>query len=1197
MNRLDPLRIPLRGLHLIEASAGTGKTYTIANLYLRLLLDGLPVDRILVVTYTNAATEELRGRVRKRVRLALAWLSGGGQSEDEVCSLLPPEAHPRARALLAEAVTRMDEAAIYTIHGFCQRALQDQAFETGIPFEVELLTEEATLRRGLVEDFWRRRVAVLDATQAAWVRQAWRSPEELLAAIGEGLARDDLCLLPADAEAAAAEDGALLAALFDRMRALWTAAGVDVRALLETSPALNRRSYTRTVVERAIAAMEALTACPGPPAALGDDFARFTPERLGAKPKPGHTPPEHPFFDLCGELSALAERTEGHRRAAFLAEARVYVREQLARRKEAARQLFFDDLLARLDQALAGPRGEALAERLRRSYPVALIDEFQDTDPLQYRIFRRLYLGRPECGLYLIGDPKQAIYAFRGADIFTYIQARRASAELGAQHTLGTNWRSASRLVTAVNRLFGRAERPFVYDDIPFAPVEPGPQADAAPLVLPEGEVAPLQLWLLPTDDAQAVLSQDAAARLAAAACAERIAALLDEGAAGRARIGAEPLRARALAVLVRTHREGAQMQAALRRCGVASVTLSQDSVLSTPEADELALVLAAVADGADEGLIRGALATGLLSTPVSVLIALAADETAWEALLGRFQSYRERWRGQGFLSAFQALLQGEGVAARLLAAPQGERRLTNLLHLAELLAAAEAEHPGPDALLRWLADRRAVPAVGSEEEQLRLESDEDLVAIVTMHKSKGLEYPIVFLPFPWTQYNPRSEGPVLFHRTEDLRACLDLGSPDQAANRALAEQEALAQRLRLLYVAVTRAEHLCVLCWGRVKGAERSALAYLLHPDAGAEAPGSRLAGLDDEGLRADLAGLTRDAKGTVAVMDLPEPRGARRARAATPAAELQVARLRRAIHGDWRVASYSWLATGGEAQWPDHDASVPAEGPLPATDAVLVDEVFRFPRGTEAGHFLHALLEELDFPSAAGAGLDALALRLLARHGLDPVWQPAVSRWLGWVLDTPLGAEGLRLRGLDAGQRLAELEFHFPLARIDPSALRAALAPFEGYRGAADGLGFEPVRGLMKGYIDLVFRHRGRYYLADYKSNHLGDRLEDYDRAGLERAMRVHRYDLQVLIYTLALHRYLGRRLPGYRYTEHFGGVYYLFLRGMRPEHGPSYGVWYDRPPEALIDALAALVGSQPGDALAECVLQEGGSANERK
>jgi exodeoxyribonuclease V beta subunit len=1173
---LDPLAIPLRGLHLIEASAGTGKTYTIAGLYLRLLLDGLPVDRILVVTYTNAATEELRGRVRRRLRQALTWLSSASGSDDEICAALPPEDQARARALLGEAVTRMDEAAIYTIHGFCQRVLQDQAFATGVPFEVELLTDEASLRLGVIEDFWRLRVAVMDAGEAAWVCAAWRSPDELLAAISEGLARDDLCLLPEDAQAAAAEEGERRTALFDRMRALWAESGDEVGALLETSPALNRRSYTKPVVKRAVAAMDRLMRAPELPADLGDDVRRLTPERLAAQTKPGQVPPGHPLFDLCGDLLASTERTEAHRRAAFLAAARGYLREQLARRKEDARQLFFDDLLARLDQALAGPRGELLAERLRRSYPVALIDEFQDTDPLQYRIFRRLYLGRPECGLYLIGDPKQAIYAFRGADIFTYIQARRASAQLGARHSLGTNWRSASRLVTAVNRLFGGVPRPFLYAEIPFEAVAPGPAADAAPLVLDEGEVAPLQIWLLPTDAEQAELSQETAAGLAAAACAERIAALLDEGAARRARIGGEPLRARDLAVLVRTHREGAQMQAALRRCGVASVTLSQDSVLSTPEAGELALVLAAVADGADEGLIRGALATGLLGTPVSALVALAADEAAWEALLGRFQGYRERWRGQGFLGAFQALLQGEGVAARLLAAPQGERRLTNLLHLAELLAAAETEHPGPDALLRWLADRRAAPAVASEEEQLRLESDDDLVAIVTMHKSKGLEYPVVFLPFPWTQFSPRGKGPVLFHRPDDLRACLDLGSPDQASNRALAEQESLAQRLRLLYVAVTRAKQLCVLCWGRVKGAERSALAYLLHPDPGAEPPGSRLVRLDDAGLRGDLAGLARDAAGAIAVYDLPASKGTRRARAATPAAELQAARPGRAIPRDWRLASYSWLTTGAEAQWPDHDPGLPSDDTRRGAEAGPVDGIFRFPRGTEAGHFLHALLEGLDFPSAAGGGLQATVLRLLARHGLEPQWEPTLSRWVGLVLDTPLDPGGLRLRDVRAEYRLTELEFHFPLGRIDAAGLRAALAPFEGYRGAADGLGFEPVRGLMKGYIDLVLRHDGRYFLADYKSNHLGDGLEGYGQAGLARAMRAHRYDLQVLIYTLALHLYLGKRLPGYRYTAHFGGAYYLFLRGMRPEQGPGYGVWHDRPPEALIEALAALVAS---------------------
>jgi exodeoxyribonuclease V beta subunit len=1182
---LDPLTLPLRGLHLIEASAGTGKTYTIATLYLRLLLSGVAIDRLLVVTYTNAAVEELRERIRRRVAEAMTSLESGeaGEAQDPVLGDLLRRLTDRAgaRVLLAEAVTRMDEAAVHTIHGFCQRALQEHAFESRAPFEAEFLTEEETLRREIAADFWRRRVAAMDAEGAAWVCAQWANPSKLLAEIAAGLSRDDLRLIPEAAVVGLETAEQRRGGLFGEMRALWADGRPEVVEILTSSGALNRRSYTKGIVTRAVKAMDELMARSQAPAELPRDFDRFTPALLTEKTTLGRTPPAHPFFDLCGELSELGETLASLRRAAFLTEARDFVRTELDRRKAAASQLFFDDLLRRLDAALGGAGGDVLARKLRERYPVALIDEFQDTDPVQYSIFRRLYAGHPACGLYLIGDPKQAIYAFRGADIFTYIRARRDAAAEGAQHTLDTNWRSSSRLVSAVNRLFERSPAPFIYDaDIPFVPVNPGPRADDEPLRILGAEPPPLHFWFLPLTEENGTkssrITKEAAVDTAADVCAGRIADLLNLADEGKATLGDRKLAARDIAVLVRTHREGTRMQLALRQVGVTSVTLSQDSVFLTEEAGELSQVLEAVADGADEALIRGAATTRLLGVPLSELALLASDERRWDDLVERFQGYRERWRGRGFMNALQALLHGERVAARLLSYPDGERRLTNLLQLAELAQMAEREHPGPDGLLRWFADSRAESPQGNEAAQLRLESDEDLVQIVTMHKCKGLEYPVVFIPFPWSSFESK-KGPVLFHHPDDLGACLDLGSALQDRHRDLARKEELAQRLRLLYVAVTRAKRLCYLCWGPVNQAEGSALAWLLHPDPGQEAPASSMAGLEPEAVRADLESLADESLGAVAVEDLPPtPGSARRTRMRDPAT-LSARASQRQIPRDWRIASYSWLAgSGSEPERPDYDQAQTTEpGDAQSPDAGPAEGIFLFPRGIESGYFFHALFEQLDFPAAKGDELGNRIVALLEQYGIDPTWGPVVESTVGHLLDTPLeDAQPLRLRDLAACERLNELEFHFSFGRLDADVLRDALSDFEGYRETADGLAFESVRGLMKGYIDLVFRHQGRYYVADYKSNHLGDRLTDYEAAGIARAMRGHRYHLQYLIYTLALHRYLRRRLSGYDYERHFGGVYYLFLRGMRPESGPRRGVYHARPPGELIERLDGLL-----------------------
>jgi len=1202
---LNPKEVPLRGLTLIEASAGTGKTYSIATLYLRLLLEGrLEPDRILVVTFTEAATEELRERIRKRLAQALGWLRGdGGTAMDEAPTLtgllraLPDR--DAASAWLADALTRMDEAAIFTIHGFCLRTLQDQAFESGSAFDAEFITDESRLRARAVEDFWRLRVAGALAEEAAWVRVQWVTPQALLGDLEPTLTLDDLRLLPEVDEAGVARARGELEQVFAQLRRLWRDEGGAVAELLRSSLALNRRSYNKNVVAKAVAAAEAVTAAVEPPDELPEGFDRLTPAVLGRGTKEGQAPPAHPFFDLCGRYLDLLSRLRVRAKSLFLTSARRHVREALDRSKRDEGLWYFDDLLRRLDLALAAEGGQALAAAVRERYPVALIDEFQDTDPQQYRIFRRVYGGRPDCGLFLIGDPKQAIYAFRGADIFTYMRARDDSEREGRQYGLRVNWRSGSRLIEAVNCLFGTAHAPFIYEPhIGFDPAQPSPKADEEPLRIDGIGPVPLQLWMLritaenETSRPPGFIRSDAALEEAARACAEHVAHLLNLVAKGRATIGDRSLQPGDIALLVRTHREGDLVQQALRRCGVASVSLSQEGVFATEDAEELATLLGALVDLQDEGRVRAALATSLIGRSASELERLADDELAWEGLLARLQAYAERWRNQGLMVAMQELLAAEEVPARLLRRPDGERRLTNLLQLLELLQLASAEHPGQDGLLRWLADQR-VGGERDEARQLRLESDEGLVQVVTLHKSKGLEYPLVYIPFPWSHFKqPKRAPPAFFHAPDTRVACLDLGSDQEPEHRALERTEQLAERLRLLYVGVTRAAKLCVLCWGKINGIQDAALAYLLHRDPESETPASRMQRLSEEEIRADLQTLVRRAPQAIQVRDLPQPTGARWAGFRIDPDRLQVREFGTTIDEGWRVSSYSALVRGEDSERPDYDASpeVPVPDPEPEPEEpAAADPLFELPTGTHAGHFLHEVLEDLDFPAARGETLARVVRDLLDRYGglgARPVsveegdrdWAPVVEDLVTNVLDTWLDpAETVRLRDLSAADRISEMEFHFPVAGLDPAALRKVLALSPDHAGSTDGLGFQPLRGLMRGFVDLVFRHEGRFYIVDYKSNRLGGRLAAYEREGMHDAIRRHHYDLQYLIYTLALHRFLGWRLPGYDYGRHFGGVYYLFLRGMRPELGAGCGVWHDRPSFELIDALDGLFGGR--------------------
>ncbi|MGF1615170.1 MAG: exodeoxyribonuclease V subunit beta [Gammaproteobacteria bacterium] len=1201
MKGFDPLNIPLRGVALIEASAGTGKTYTLTTLYLRLLLErALAVDRILVVTFTEAATEALRDRIRRRLTQAFDWLQQGDlearRTEDPVLVELLRRLNDRdaARTALADALTRLDEATIHTIHGFCQRVLQDHTLESGAPFDAEFISDETHLRRTAIADFWRRRVSAASREDALFIREHWKTPEALLTALRPTLALDDLRVIPPVDEGVVARARHRLEQVLECLRSQWKARRQEVTDILLTSPALNRNAYNKRAMAKALAAAEVLAAGRGVPTVLPDGFAYLTTSRLAQKTKANQSPPSHPFFTLCEAVADRLPKFCWQRKTLFLQQARDAVRSILDQRKREQRLLYFDDLLRWLDRALGGQGAESLASAIRERYPVALIDEFQDTDPQQYRIFRTVYQGQPACGLFLIGDPKQAIYAFRGADIFTYMQARDDTNAQGLTHTLDVNWRSGSRLVEAINTLFQSVPRPFIYEpQIHFARVKPSAAADRKPLLLDAEEPVPLQFWMLPVTGTNATkkgfIRKDAASAMAARACAERIAELLNLADAGRVRLGERCLRPRDMAVLVRTHREGNIVQQALRDCNVSSVTLSQDSVFNSEEAEELSIVLEALAARTDEGRVRAALATRLLGCSAAELEGLAQDEAAWEAVLDRFQGYHDRWRDRGCMVALQALLVEEGIGGRLRQYPDGERRLTNLLQLVELLQVAAGEQAGIDGLLRWFAEARL--AEGPDEaRQLRLESDEGLVKVVTLHKSKGLEYPLVFIPFPWSYFDSRRDpSPLFFHDPKDRMACLDLGSDRLAQHRELGSTEQLAERLRLLYVALTRAAKLCVVCWGRVNEADNSAMAYLLHHDPANRVPASRMQTLSEGEIRADLDALAARAPTCISVSDRPPARTIVWNGRAVDPGSLTAASFDGPIDATWRISSYSGLVRDHEAERSEDDAEEAPVGPAeevgPAEGA---EGVFELPRGAQTGEFLHQVFESLDFPEAAGEGLSQVVRRLLGRYGQLlmrqpelaaplPDWAPVVEALVSNVLDTLLDEAGtLRLRDIALTERLNELEFHYPIARLDASALRGVLSSFDDHQGAGDGLTFEPTRGLMRGFIDLVFRHAGRFYIVDYKSNHLGARLEAYAREGLRQAIQQHRYDLQYLLYTLAVHRFLGQRVASYDYDRHFGGVYYLFLRGMRAAQGPRYGVWHDRPPRRLIESLDGFFGA---------------------
>ncbi len=1186
--RFDLVTSPLDGTNLIEASAGTGKTYTIAGLFLRLVVEArLGVEQILVVTFTVAATEELRGRIRGRLKEALEAFEGRDPDGDELLRKLLADHDPvRARSDLEHALRELDLAPVFTIHGFCQRVLQEHAFESGAAFDTELVPDLSDLIQETADDFWRTHVAAAPPPVAAAVRRRGLSPGKLASQLQGFLSHPATELRPRVTAGDLRAREEAFARAFGGVARAWPRARGEVERLLLDHQGIQRRrrQYRPEGVAELLAALDrGLAEGAVPSAELFAALEALTPAALAEVARKNRRPPEHPFFDLCGRVLEAEEALLGALVPAFLGQASP----ALAGKKARANVQGFDDLLTQVHRALTGPGGEALAAALRARYRAALIDEFQDTDPLQYRIFHTVFRAGP---LLLIGDPKQAIYGFRGADVFAYLEAARES---GRAYTLGLNWRSDPGLVEAVSRVFPE-ERPFVLPEIHLPPVEAAPRPRREELAVDGAPQAPLRVWFVPREGRplrSGLITKGWAREHLPRAVAAEVLDLLRLGARGRARIGDRPLEPGDIAVLVRTNRQARWVQEALRDVGVPSVLRSTDTLFASPECREVERVLAALADPGDERRVKAAVSTDMMGVTGPELDRLLDEGRGWERWLERFRGWHERWARGGFLPAFRRLMVEQGVRGRLLRFRDGERRLTNVLHLAEVLHGAEVEgRLGMAGLVRWLAARRGQGGAASEEHQLRLESDERAVGIVTVHRSKGLEYPVVLCPFLWegSRLDPKEarERGLRYH-PEARRAhqVLTFDPEEVAGALPRARVEALAEDVRLLYVALTRAKHRVCLVWGGFNGSPGSAPAYLFHGPLPPEAPDpvaaleERVKGLTDEDLRRGLARITRCPH--VAV---EEPRWEPEGTYQPPGAEAFEPACRTfggTVRDEWRVTSFTGLVRGaGEApvDLPDHDVEVPGA----TGDGAGPGEGFLgFPRGARTGICLHEILEHLDYAGETDRSPEALVEERLRAHGFGPEWVGPAADAVRRVLATEL-VPGVPLSALGSRDRLHEVEFTYPVgAAVTPRGLAErlgdpALAALLG--GSPDRhlgrLVFAPTRGYLRGFVDLVFRHDGRYHLVDWKTNHLGDRPEDYGPRALARVMAEDLYVLQYHLYALALHLHLRSRLPGYEYDRHFGGVHYVFLRGLDPAR-PGRGVFQDRPPRERIEALAQYLG----------------------
>lgn len=1339
------------GVHLVEASAGTGKTYCIQSIFLRLVLvEGTHVRNILVVTFTEAATKELRERLRSVLEKARRYLENGEEDAAGADSGRLKLAVECARAkgasdsvLVARvklALLDFDEAGISTIHGFCNRVLNRYAFECGTRFDSVLTTDSAAYVDDLSMDLWRRKTlggtlecAVMGgygsfrdlaanclrkrnaptlpaATVAAgsreevkrqcrviadrWARDKNAIKTDLREALTAGFLNKSICNeLPADLTSAlapllkggtgeAAYHGFIVQAerfesvrmkpdkryeycrlqssarAFarlceeakekvkgvkvsagrwkypagqDRVRADWEAfigrlkGGFDAaRDNIESLPDWFFDGKVRKTAM--LASLKDMDSDPNTLKTVFTLFAKYTTSdpRRAVKWTPAEGTAS--MMAECDKLNALKEEYCANLKGQWADE----IRAAYVTVKEKEGLVSYDDMLLDLHAALQdGNTGDALAGRLREEYRAALIDEFQDTDPVQYGIFRKVFMNDAGLPVYLVGDPKQAIYSFRGGDIYTYYAATGVPGL--KSHTLSRNYRSEKNLIEGVNTVFkdSAGSRAFIHEKIRYAGnLDAEGKGDGGTLKAGgRRDETPFRIWYY----------RDIA-RLGAAtggdrsnfilhvyeAVAEEISSILMDPAL---RLGERSVRCSDMAVLVKTHKEAKAVKKALSRRKIPAVLQKTGNVFESDTAGDMLLLIKAMAEGGNARSVIPALTAFFFNFTDAEILGLqnfgsipgrAAGNVCGtlDRLVEEFRLAHAIWMKRSFIEAFNhvclACTFRENMLKSAAADRDAEREITNMLQLAELLHRASVEgHLNINSTVKWFVGQMTEAGRGDADvNEMRLERDSDAVKIMTIFKSKGLQFPIVFVPTMWRNRSGRG-GSVEYHDADNTLV-LDLCPSDDTKRKAAGEK--MEEEIRNLYVAATRAVNRTYLVWFDIAVSD---------PKDG-EAPEKDKAHsaatahvLDECNLRVSdtvraAVGRKRAAEpADVADFDMADP--------TRPGVKISVKSLRRPSEtpyvGPLQVGAGAGLVAPvmpavdkahGHTSFtdiaPPHRRRVPVEAEVSPKDHDSGDDevdheeersssaltIFSFTGGEKTGSCWHSILEDIAF-DADDRALEDMVKEKLAAYGIikgkddeeDAARARLVKAMVGTVLQADLGG-GVRLKDVGKADRVSEMQFDFALKDGDVNTGRIRDIIGDHWRndpvksafvGRLDTWNKTVPRGFLTGSIDLVFRHGRKYYIADWKSNRLDGTPAGFNAEGMAAEMAENAYFLQYLVYTVALDKYLKGCLKDYNYEQHFGGVFYLFLRGVTRDG--RRGVYHDRPEKKLVDELRGILG----------------------
>ena len=1230
---------PLSGINLVEASAGTGKTWNIEALVIRLLLtrELLPKN-ILVVTFTDAATQELRERILNRINQVYEVISDASVelNEDPFLSECRTRYGGDVQAIksLERSKSEFDEASIYTIHSFCKNVLNDFSFEAGVDREINILSDSKLLIDEVIADYWRR------------MNQRLSRPENQ---IFSGLLLNDLTLdkikklfseftvqmhtridLVEDKTPAVWSGWSIDAKLDDfrarmqQLQTIWATEEAEIhKQLVETK--INNNDYSKNFEKWK----------PDVIAFLEDPFMRlpknytekFTQGFLdNRKPKNWAGPlPDHKFFQLLEDAIEMTKWMVQYE----LRTALTSLKTEYQTRRKRDQVLIYDDLLTSVDDALNESVNPAKATLLRKKlldqYPVAMIDEFQDTDRVQYSIFRQIYVqdGAPENTLlYLIGDPKQSIYKFRGADLKTYFEARN---EAKNHFTLSRNYRSAQNLVSAVNAVFDRdgsfidAELAYINSDAhhqenPYFNDQESHEALRFIEIDTEssnkGEsTSDLVAWVTQSIASQLQLSMDSKA------------GIKDE----KESTGTRPIDAGDIAVLVSKHFQAKLIRESLTDIGIPCVETGDSNVFTSEESGLMSLLLECINDSRNLRKIRALLSSALFGMDVEEIESFENNDISWSEWIQNLNTSKELIEKYGVLTGIRHLFEVYALEQRLISNYYGERSITNIRHLTELIYAEEIKHHRSlSGIIHWLKAQRLSESKSEDSMKIRLESDDNRVKIVTMHSSKGLQYPIVYAPFLWDASWSKAGNNVCYDEVMDengritFTRKMDIGDYLNPNTSALSKLESWEDRIRLMYVAFTRAQYRCYVPYSCYKDNMISPMfgalvkSNVLDSDAfgrenyleivtgkvnplGKEVPKDGVLSILMAKLAEKHSGLVYFE--SISSVDPAEP--------IKLDSEPKVIRVE--LFSDSNVSKlipersitsyssihrkYDQYETGAE-RIRDEEADIEYEESGEASP-----EIFRFPKGAHTGNLWHEIFELIDFSDDALH--DGIVEASCIKHGFDPdvakkLIKQLIQDTLGARLQGGLGSVGdsevgrisrssdgvsdmgdFSLSSLSPDHKLCEMEFLYRYDAAKMDSLIASLFAGEVERGSEldsgrhlEGDASEKNHFLV-GLIDLIFEKDGKYYILDYKSNHLGFSKKDYTFDRIAEDIRKNKYNLQYYLYSAALNKYLSKQIYNYSYKEHFGGVFYLYWRGLTS--GQSNGVFYDMPDEKVVMNLS--------------------------